>query len=244
MGAYYDEEMDHWYFTPASGDWYLPLGYNVPVMMYHGIAVANADANLMVDPSDFEQQLKYLTENGYTTIWFEDLWHVQDFEKPVILTFDDGWANNYTVMLPILEKYGCKATVFVVPGFLDISGVHVTTEQLLALAASENISIQSHTVNHEWLSLLSRETQEYELCESKKRITRLIGKEPFVLCYPYGDYTETTRELVREYYRFGVKMTGYEPYNTSDDPTLVYRFFPQRQTQLEEYVSWLALSFR
>lgn len=246
LGLFYDEEFDHLYCTPGAGDWALPQGYNVPVMMYHGIQRNAPGANLFVDPISFEEQLKYLTENGYTTIFFEDLWHVQDFEKPVILTFDDGWENNYTAMLPILEKYNCKATIFIVEDFVhDTVTNHVSFDYLHALADSELISLQSHTVTHDYLSSMSAEDQQWQLTESKRFLTRETGKEPFVLAYPSGDQNDVTLDLVREYYRFGVKMMTYpySCYNTSDDPTLVYRYFPERETPLSTYISWLEEAF-
>ena len=247
IGLYYDEEFDHLYCTPGSGSWTVPEGYNVPVMMYHGIKErASSTANLFVSASSFEQQLKYLTENGYTTIFFEDLWHVQDFEKPVLLTFDDGWANNYTEMFPVLEKYNCKATIFVVKSFIhDQPTNHLSFDNLHELAKSDLISIQSHTVDHYNLDELDRERQEKQLSESQLFITRETGKEPFVLAYPTGRQNDITLELLPEYYHFGVKMMTYpySCYNTSDNPALIYRFFPERQTSLETYVSWLQQSF-
>ena len=247
IGLYYDEEFDHLYCTPGSGSWTVPEGYNVPVMMYHGIKEsAPAEANLFVSVSSFENQLKYLTENGYTTILFEDLWHVQDFEKPVLLTFDDGWANNYTEMFPALEKYNCKATIFVVKSFIhDVPTNHLSLDNLHELAKSDLISIQSHTVDHYNLDELNKDQQRRQLSESAQYITRETGKEPFVLAYPTGRQNDTTLELLPEYYHFGVKMMTYpySCYNTSDNPGLIYRFFPERQTSLETYISWLEQSF-
>ena len=69
--------------------------------------------DLFVSPETMEQELLYLQENGYETIWFEDLSHVEDFEKPVILTFDDGYDDNYTELFPLLQKYNAQATIFV-----------------------------------------------------------------------------------------------------------------------------------
>ena len=78
------------------------------------------EEHLFVRPAELEQQLQYLSENGYETIFFEDLAHLERYEKPVILTFDDGYDDNYTLLLPLLQKYHMKATIFMIAG--DIGG--------------------------------------------------------------------------------------------------------------------------
>lgn len=243
IGVLYDEEFDHYYCTPGAGLWPIPEGYNVPVMMYHGVGNGSEEANLFVDPGRMEEQIVYLLDHGFTPIWFEDLEHVEDYEKPILLTFDDGWRNNHTYLLPLLEKYHVKATVFVVWEFFERSHNHLSSEQALEMYESGWVSFQSHTLSHEDLSLLSAERQEIEMRDSRLFLTRMFGKEPFVLSYPIGGTTHKTLELCSEYYRFGVKMVSGKCYNTSDDPLLVYRFFPQKQTTMREYIHWLDKSF-
>ena len=247
IGYYYDEEFDTIYCTPASGSWELPEGYDVPVLMYHCIQWStNPDANLMVDPPTFEKQLQYLNENGYTTIWFEDLWNIENIEKPVIITADDGYQDNFLFMLPLLEQYQCKATVFIICDKMgEAPALHMSAEQAKQLSESEYVSIQSHTMSHGNLDSMSYESQQMEMEESKRFITRLTGKEPMVLCYPSGNQNEDTLSMLNDYYRFGVKMfreygSLNNTYNTSDDPGLVYRFFIEKQTPLSLYGEWVA----
>ena len=79
---------------------------NVPVLMYHAVSDDLWGYwDLFVSPQTIEEELLYLQENGFETIWFEDLSHVEDYEKPVILTFDDGYDDNYTELFPLLQKY-------------------------------------------------------------------------------------------------------------------------------------------
>lgn len=92
-------------------------GISVPIFMYH--AVGNdcwGEESLFVKPEELEKQLQYLSENGYETIFFEDLAHIEQYEKPVMLTFDDGYDDNSTNLLPLLQKYGMKATIFLIAG--------------------------------------------------------------------------------------------------------------------------------
>lgn len=84
--------------------------------MYHAVGDETwGYSDLFVRPSELENHLQYLADNGYETIFFDDLSHLEDYEKPVILTFDDGYDDNYTELYPLLQKYQAKATIFVIP---------------------------------------------------------------------------------------------------------------------------------
>ena len=244
IGYFYDEEQDTVYCTPASGGWALPEGYVVPVLMYHEIGHAPEEANLFVDPEALEQQFQFLTENGFTPIWFEDLWHVEDFEKPVILIFDDGYKSMYTRLLPLAEKYEVKAVVAIVQKFTreGPEGMHLSRSEVLALQESGWISLQSHGVTHRNLAETWLGDPEPELRDSALWLTRLLRQQPIAFIYPIGGSTPQVQELVAQYYRFGVKMGG-PVYRTGDEPTLIYRFFVERHTPLQGYANWLNGAF-
>ena len=132
----------------------IPEGWNVPVLMYHAVGDEIwGYSDLFVSEAGMEEQLQYLQENGYEPIWFSDLAHIEDYEKPVILTFDDGYDDNYTVLYPLLEKYQTKATIFVIGNAMG-SQHKMTQEQVYELAASGLVSIQSHTYTHGNLSAM------------------------------------------------------------------------------------------
>ena len=136
---------------------------------------------LFVKPAEMEKQIQYLVENGYTPIWFEDLVNVDKIEKPVILTYDDGYMDNYVDLFPILQKYGVKATIFMITGNIDNRQTYLTSAQIKEMAQSGLVSFQSHTVTHPYLRGQSYETQEYELTQSKLDLVRLTGKMPEVM---------------------------------------------------------------
>lgn len=236
IGFYEDAEMQHLYFTPAAGSWAIPEGYKVPIIMYHGVTNDVWGAtDLFVRPEDLDAQLQYLAENGYTPIWFEDLAHVDRIEKPVLLTFDDGYADNYHELFPLLQKYGMKATIFVITGTIDYNPRNLTSEQIRELSASGLVSIQSHTVTHPYLGQQTPEEQEWELTQSKLALLRLTGKEPYVICYPSGNYNEDTLELAKTHYRMGIDMNG-GTYWTGDDPYEVSRWYFARSHYLETFI--------
>ena len=238
IGMFYDEEYAHLYCTVAAGDWQIPEGYKVPVFMYHGVTDYTwGSAELFVSPSVLEEQLRYLVENGYDPIWFEDLREVEKYDKPVILTFDDGYQDNYTDLFPLLQKYNVKATIFVITGWLG-GEKYLTPEQVTEMSQSGLVSIQSHTWSHKDMDTLPAEAQREQMSQSKLAILRLTGKEPAVLCYPRGLAAHVTLELLPEYYSFGVKMNG-SVYYTGDDPRVVTRYYVTRGTSVESFANML-----
>lgn len=212
---------------------------NVPILEYHAVGDdCWGYEELFARPDRLEELFGFLNDNGYDPIWFEDLAHLQDYDKPVMLTFDDGYDDNYTILFPLLKKYNIKATVFVITA--DICGNHkLTADQIREMSDSGLVSIQSHTNSHTDLNALSAEEQELEFSESKKILTRITGKIPYVLCYPTGRYDNNTLTLARKYYTFGVKMVG-GLYNTSDDPFLVNRYYISRYADLSTVRSYLS----
>ncbi len=220
--------------TSAAGSWAPPAGFSVPVLMYHGVGDnLRPGAELVVRTADLDRQLALLLERGYTPIWFEDLKHVDQIRKPVLLTFDDGYRDNYTELFPLLQKHGVKATLFVVSGFMG--NPHTLTEgQIREMQASGLVSIQCHTRYHQDLDTLSYDEQVEELCWSKVALLELTDREPYVIAYPRGRQNDDTLAICREDYRFGLKMGG-APYVTGDDPLLIHRISIPRSMRPEEF---------
>lgn len=227
------------YYTPGARKLPLTENVNVPVLMYHAVSddLWGID-ELFVSPSSMEEQLKYLVDNGYDAIWFEDLAHLEDYDKPVILTFDDGYDDNYIELLPLLQKYHVKTTVFVIGNAPGVIPHKMTPEQVREMSDSGLVSIQSHAYTHDNMDAMDEATTDYELSESQKAITRITGKVPYVLCYPSGKYNDYTLSLIGNYYNFGIKMVG-GLYNTSDNPYLVNRYYVSRYTDINTFASYL-----
>ena len=123
-------------------------GVKIPVLLYHGVSnwVWGFDY-LFVSPNNMRRQLQWLKDNGYETIFFSDLTHLSDYQKPILLTFDDGYDGNYTNLFPMLQEYNMKATIFVVSD--EIGNEHrMDKYQLREMSDSGLVSIQSHTKSH------------------------------------------------------------------------------------------------
>jgi len=213
LGWFYDEANAHHYYTTGAARFELPEGYRVPVLMYHAVSDDTwGIRELFVSPADMEAQLQYLQENGFTTIHFSDLARIDQIEKPVLLTFDDGYLDNYTELFPLLQKYNAKATIFAITKSIGVHHLYFTWEQAREMADSGLVEIHSHTVGHPNLDELTYEEQQYELEQSKLDILRNLGRESYVLCYPTGRYNADTLDLADDYYNFALKMNGNDYY--------------------------------
>ena len=222
-------------YIPSS----VPEDYDVPVLMYHAVSdEVWGIRELFVKPENMEKQIVWLLDNGYTPIFFEDLASLDGIEKPVILTFDDGYDDNYLYLYSILKKYNVKATIFIITDAVGKKN-KLTEEQILEMNQSGLVSFQSHTQSHPDLDLVSPEQQERELTASKNYLARLLKKESFVLCYPTGRYNSSVLKFTKDHYSFAVTMNDSRHFNTSDDPYTIRREYIARSTTLSQFEKML-----
>ncbi len=180
------------------------IGVKIPVLMYHEVSDNIWGLNyLFVSPDSMRQQLQWLKNNGYETLFFSDLTHLYDYRKPVMLTFDDGYEGNYMNLFPLLKEYNMKATIFVVSD--EIGTEHrLTKEQLREMSDSGLVSIQSHTKSHTRMDTLNEQALIEECQESKTVIGGITGISPYVLAYPEGKRSTLSDSVASCYYSFGV----------------------------------------
>lgn len=178
----------------------------VPVLMYHYIRVADENADpvgyrLSILPERFDQQMAWLQENAYTPMRMDDLAAClrgqQDCpDQPVALTFDDGYADAATAALPILNRYGFKATFYIVPGFVGAPG-YMSWEQI-ELLHNSGMEIGSHTMTHADLTGLTEISAiRKELVQSREVLEERLGVPVRSFCYPAGSYSAHISEQVR-----------------------------------------------
>ncbi|WP_084574220.1 polysaccharide deacetylase family protein [Sporomusa malonica] len=182
--------------------WLLAPGAGVPLLAYH--QVSSVPEVYSIDPDQFEEHMRYLSSHGYTAISLAELFASKNGVQPlppnpVIITFDDGYADNCLTALPIMEKYGMKATVFVIAGQVG-QPEYLTWDQIRFMQA-KGIEIGSHTYSHIALSDLDQPKLMDELTRSKQVIETNLGKPVDFLAYPFGQYNANTIT--------GVKQAGY-----------------------------------
>jgi len=173
----------------------------VPSLMYHYVSWLPAtDPNmdlrkdLTVSPVDFEAMLKFLKDNGYTSVTTRDLWWSLDQtaalpQKPVMLTFDDGYEDAYRVVLPLLKAYGMTGTFFVTVNLVDKPG-YITRAQVRALADA-GMDVEAHAMDH--IPMLGTLTgQNYQMCKARDFLSAWTGTDVRHFAYPSGDYNDTS----------------------------------------------------
>ncbi len=184
----------------ATGAYQLPINKKIPILMYHYIREYSdpkdkLGVNLSVSPAHFTAQMTAIKEAGYTPITFTDL-NKPLPEKPLILSFDDGYLDAYTGGLPILQQFKVPATFYIITDFLDKPN-YMSTEQVKALDAA-GMEIASHTLDHKSLDKLGEADQRREMAESKAQLESLLGKPVVHFCYPSGRYDQTSIALAKE----------------------------------------------
>ena len=181
-----------------------PQSIKVPILMYHYVRVVQDPHDRMglalsVTPADFAAQMDWLARNGYHPITTEDLYAYLNRtrslpSKPVILTFDDGYADFYTTALPILRSHSFKAVSYVVSGFVGRGG-YMTADQIRE-ADRSGIEIGSHSVTHANLARSSAGNVSAEVGDSKRYLEQVLGHPVNSFCYPSGKYTSAVANAV------------------------------------------------
>lgn len=211
---------------------------NTKVLLYHLISDETYGPNeyLFVRVSDFEAQLAEIRRLGYETVFADELAQTRG-KKCVVLTFDDGYEDNYTTVLPLLEKYDMKATVFLISDMIGADG-HLSEKQIREMAESGRIHFGSHTKSHEKLYALDADTMKTELSESRRRIEELTGQKVTALAYPNGVCDNAAE--------FAAAENGYLYCYTTDRPSESYydntrlpRSYVMRDMTAEEFLNIL-----
>lgn len=161
----------------------------IPVLNYHQVNDEKFSP-LTMKTSDFRNQMAYLQEQGYHAITMEELYgYLQNNlplpSKPVVITFDDGYVDNYTEAMPILKEYGMKATLFMIGDSIGAPGF-LSAEQLKEMEASHIFEVESHTYSHKDLRKLSSDAVADEFSHSKTLLETTLGHPVQYLAYPCG----------------------------------------------------------
>lgn len=196
----------------------------IPVLNYHQINDTEKNA-LTVNTEQFEAQMKYLSENGYTAITPADMldaWEngTQLPEKPVIITFDDGYLDNYNHAFPVLEKYQLKATIFLISDYVNTYPNYLTWSAVQDMQQSGLIDFESHTLSHEELTKApDLDEAKHQLTGSKQAIEWNLGKPVNFIAYPCGEYNEEIEQATKDAgYRaaftvnYGLAEPGEDPF--------------------------------
>ena len=208
----------------------MPTNYKLPVLLYHRVVNQNCAIGkhkIYVWEKEFERQMRYLHQQNFQCITFEDLQKdpTQNLNKKVILTFDDGYVDNFDIAFPILKKYGYKAVVFWVTkttkNTWGIAEGEPAVDLLNSTQAMEmrnyGIEFGAHTQTHPNLLLCSATAIKREIDGSKKDIENLLDINVTSFSYPFGACNELVKKTTQDAgYTFAVSTNKGAPFFSQD----------------------------
>ena len=207
----------------------LPEPEGFPILEYHQVTDELLDPDFEmynVPPAEFAAQLDYLQAEGYTTITLQDFMRVVHGkgelpEKPIVLTFDDGYKDNYCTMLPILEAHKMTAVIYVITNELGKKN-YLKLDELKDLQR-RGIEIGSHTADHLPLTSYDEDFQRRQIRESKIFLEWSGLKTIYSLSYPNGAFDSDIEKILREE-EYLTAVTGEAGLNTIEtNPYELYR---------------------
>jgi peptidoglycan/xylan/chitin deacetylase (PgdA/CDA1 family) len=215
--------------------------------MYHYISVPSPGADryrldLSVTPADLDAQMAWLAANGYTTITLQDLlyhltlgWPLP--EKPIVLTFDDGYRDAYENAFPILLKYGFVGTFFIITDRLTYGDPNYATWPQVIAMHNAGMDIQSHTRTHPDLRRLSEERLLWQILGSREAIEARVDKEVHFFCYPAGRYDDNTIHALQQFGYWAAVTTEYGATHSNDGLFTLKRLRIRRADTLESFIA-------
>ncbi len=185
--------------------WFAPK-YVVPILMYHNIGYEKG--GFFVTPENFAKQMMYIKKNGYEVITLDELVRsIKDKKNlkrnKVVITFDDGYKDNFQYAYPVLKKLEFPATIFLVTDFIGKKftgeGKEFMNWDEVMVMSKDKISFGGHTKAHLYLGLMNDEKVALdEITGSKKAIEERIDMPVDYFCYPSGGFNEKVKELVAQ----------------------------------------------
>jgi peptidoglycan/xylan/chitin deacetylase (PgdA/CDA1 family) len=184
--------------------------------VYHNVGLSCTDTRrpeLTISPSQFERQLQWLAWRGYVGIKVSDLIAARNGsrilpKKPLLITFDDAYADIGEYALPLLERMGFGATVFVITSLIGTTsfwdGRKLMNASQIRHWATKGVEFGSHTCTHPDLTCVDRATLRREVVVSARALADITSIRPAAFSYPYGHYNEEVRECVRWTYDAGL----------------------------------------
>ncbi len=193
--------------------------YEMPIIMYHRVVDSPDEVGVhgtYVTKELFKKHMQLLKDNGYRTVTFKELAEdhllTKRFDKGnkfVVLTFDDGYEDNYRVMFPILKEFGAKAVIFLLSeskyNEWDVNNPHnpekrfdLMSEEQVKEMAAYGVEFGAHTKTHPYLSSLPIEEAREQIVQCKQKLEQTYGQPFITFAYPYGDLNDEVKSEVRK----------------------------------------------
>jgi peptidoglycan/xylan/chitin deacetylase (PgdA/CDA1 family) len=232
--------------TPSPTGVPLPDEARVPILMYHYVSELpeNADIyrrDLTVSPADFGEQLQYLADEGYHPISLSDihLYLTRGIplpEKPVVLSFDDGYVDAYEIVFPLLLEYGFTGTFFVLATPAHLASPHYLTWDQMKEMSEAGMDIEGHGRDHINLTLEAYESLVYQILGVREAVEAHTGRAPLFFCYPSGCYDDDVIAVVEGAGYWGAVTTEWGWTHTLDGAYVMPRIRMRGADTLADFV--------
>ncbi len=189
---------------------------DIPILIYHSVVPYYPDMTqevkrFSVEPAMFERQMQYLQDHDYRVVSFDDYLRLPEklLSKSVILTFDDGWENQYKYAFPILRQFHFPATFFVFTNAIDHE--HYLSWPEIKEMSSAGMTIGNHTKSHPYLfRITDQDVLRAEIMESRKILEDNLGKPIDIFAYPFGRYSKEIIDFLASHGFRAARADGYE----------------------------------
>ncbi len=194
------------------------------ILMFHSIG--EKKTSLVVSKNKLIEIIEFFIKRNFIFSKLSDI--DKSIKKKVILTFDDGYKDNYTILLPIIQKYNIPVTIFISTGFIgnifkdssEIEYEMLDVYEIKELSKSHLVEIGAHSVTHRNFTDISYNEQKQEICESIFYLENLIENKIISFAYPRGKYNNETLEILKNTsikYAVTVKDGYYNQNNLIDN---------------------------
>ena len=227
----------------------MPAFARVPILMYHYVSDAPPTADrlrrdLSVSPADFAEQMRYLHDNGFTTISLDQLYANLSTgaplpPKPVALTFDDGYIDHYANVFPVLKQFGQTGTFFVVADYATFSytnPLYMSWQQIREMADA-GMRIESHGRTHRELRDRGFQFLVWEVLGPIEQIEAYTGKRPRFFCYPVGHYDAAVIRMLKSVGTLAAVTTEYGAEHRLSDAYTWKRLRVRNTTSLPQFAA-------
>ena len=205
--------------------------YQLPILLYHRVVNNTCTIGkhkIYVWEEAFRKQMQWLKDNNYQTITFSDLEALPlgtNLSKKIIITFDDGYTDNYTIAFPILKEFGFRAVIYLVTDCRRNEWNLHEGEPVLELMSKDQllemqnygIEFGGHTRHHVDLKNSPPDKQHAEIAGCYNDLEELTGCKALSFAYPYGAYNDETLKMVAQAgFKYGI-TTIFGPHNWPED---------------------------
>ncbi len=233
--------------TVAAAGIYLKPKYVVPILMYHSINQGGDKSSLCVSEKNFAGQMRFLRKHKYNVISLNEfvqgkINHDIFARNTVVITFDDGYEDNFSAAYPILKKYNLPATMFVVVNAIDHEG-YLSLEQIEQMRQAGLITIGSHSLEGDYLPGKDSGQIAEEIGISKLVLEISLEDDVDFFCYPIGGFTPEIEELVRDYGYLAACTTNRGKTQTYlNDDLFALKRIKVKDSAFNSFVFWVKLS--